>query len=233
MILIASNPFISAYAESDLFGKGIFLGLFVLSAICWTIVLFKGWQFWAVGKLSRQFSEQFSEGKHDPLNLQFQRPSLSRIGEIPHPLFDIYRSVKQQTLILLSRNQDSSLSEADMQLIESGVFAEISLSSKKLEKHLFILSMIVSLGPFLGLLGTVWGILLTLAQLQSGGHSGNAAMLKDLSMALATTVLGLLVAIPALVGYSYLKNSSRESRRDMEGFSHSLLTSIEMQHRRE
>jgi biopolymer transport protein TolQ len=233
MILIASNPFISSYAESDWFGKGIFLGLFILSAVCWTLVIYKSWQFWAVGKLSEQFSEQFAEKKDDPLNLHFQRPTLSRIGELPHPLFDIYRTVKQQTLLLISRNQDTGLSEADMQLIESGVFAAISLSSKKLEKHLFILPMIVTLAPFLGLLGTVWGILLTFAQLQAGAHAGNAAMLSGLSMALATTVLGLLVAIPALIGYSYLKNSSKETRRDMEGFSYCLLSAIEMQHRRE
>ncbi len=233
MMIIASNPFISAYAESDFFGKGIFIGLFILSALCWTIVLYKAWQFWAVAKLSNQFSEQFSEKKEDPLNLQFQRPLLSRIGELPHPLFDIYRNVKQQTLLLIGRSQDSSLSEADMQLVESSVYSAISLSSKKLEKHLFVLSMIVTLAPFLGLLGTVWGILLTFSHLQGGAQAGNAAMLSGLSMALATTVLGLLVAIPALVGYSYLKNASKEARRDMEGFSQSLLCAIEMQHRRE
>jgi len=233
MFLIASNPFISAYSESDWFGKGIFFGLFILSALCWTIVLFKAWQFWAVNKLSNQFSDQFAEKKDDPLNLQFQRPLLSRIGEIPHPLFDIYRNVKQQTLLLIGRSQDSALSDADMQLIESGVGAAISMSSKRLERHLFILSMIVTLAPFLGLLGTVWGILLTFSQLQAGAHAGNAAMLSGLSMALATTVLGLVVAIPALVGYSYLKNASKEARREMEGFSHSLLSAIEMQHRRE
>jgi biopolymer transport protein TolQ len=233
MLLIASNPFISAYAGSDWFGKGIFWGLFFLSALCWTVVLFKSWQFWAVGKLSNQFSGQFIEKKDDPLNLQFQRPLLSRIGELPHPLFEIYRNVKQQTLQLIGRSSNSNLSEADVQLIESGVAASISLSAKKLEKHLFILPMIVALAPFLGLLGTVWGILLTFSQLQIGAQSNSAEMLAGLSMALATTVLGLLIAIPALIGYSYLKNANREARRDMEGFSYALLSSIEMQHRRE
>lgn len=233
MLIIASNPFISSYAESDWFGKGIFWGLFILSALCWTVVLYKVWQFWAVTKISNQFSRQFNEKKDDPLNLQFQRPILSRIGELPHPLFDIYRTAKQQTLQLISRNQDSSLSEADMQLIEAGVWAEISLSSMKLEKNLFILPMIVTLAPFLGLLGTVWGILLTFAQLQGGGQASNTAMLSGLSMALATTVLGLVIAIPALIGYSYLKNASKKARHEMEAFSNSFLTAIELQHRRE
>lgn len=164
--------------------------------------------------------------------MQFTRPLLSRIGEIPHPLFEIYLAVKQQTLQLLSRNEESLLSEADMQLIESGVAAAMSYACKRLETYLYILSMVVTLAPFLGLLGTVWGILLTFSQLQGGLQASNAAMLSGLSMALATTVLGLLIAIPALVGYSYLKNFGRENRRDMEGFSHTLLAAIELQHRR-
>lgn len=229
-VLAAANPFISAYFQSDWFGKGIFWGLFFLSALCWIVLLYKGWQFWAVKRLTAQFSELFAEKREDPLNLQFTRPLLSRIGELPHPLFEIYRAVKQQALQLISRNP--VLSEPDLELIESQVMTAMSSAVKKLEKHLFILSTIVTLAPFLGLLGTVWGILLTFSQLTAGFHANNAAMLSGLSMALATTVVGLLVAIPALVGYSYLKNAGRETRRDMEEFSHSLLAAIELQYRR-
>jgi biopolymer transport protein TolQ len=231
---IAANPFISAYLQSDWFGKGIFAALFILSVLCWVILLYKGWQFWAVRKLSAEFFDLFSEKKEDPLNLQFTRPVINRIGELPHPLFEIYRAVKQQALQLISRNRqpEPTLSEPDLELIESQVMTAMSSAVKKLEKHLFILSTIVTLAPFLGLLGTVWGILLTFSQLQVGFQANNAAMLAGLSMALATTVIGLLVAIPALVGYSYLKNAGRETRREMEEFSHSLLAAIELQYRR-
>lgn len=57
-------------------------------------------------------------------------------------------------------------------------------------------------------------------------------MLSGLSMALATTVIGLVVAIPAIVGYNYLKNAGREYRREMEDFSQLLLASIELQYRK-
>jgi biopolymer transport protein TolQ len=233
-MLAAGNPFLSAYFQSDWFGKGIFWGLFALSALSWAILLYKSWQFWAVRKLSFDFFQQFGEKKNDPLNLQWNRPILSRIGEVPNPLFEIYRAVKQQTLQLMSRNgQNSILSNSDLELIESQVGAAMSAACKKLDKHIFVLSMIVTLAPFLGLLGTVWGILLTFSQLQGGLQASNTSMLSGLSMALATTVLGLLVAIPALVGHSYLKNAERETRRDMETFSHTLLAAIELQYRRE
>lgn len=231
MLLVASaNPFISAYVQSDWFGKAIFGGLFVLSVLCWVILLYKSWQFWAVRRLSAQFSEQFERQSGDPLNLQFQRPMLNRIGEIPHPLFDMYRAVKTQALQVMSRKGEQ-LSGPDLELLESQVIAAMSAAAKKLDKHLFVLSMIVTLAPFLGLLGTVWGILLTFAQLQGGFQASNTAMLGGLSMALATTVLGLLVAIPALVGYSYLKNAGKETRHEMEKFSHSLLAAIELEYR--
>ncbi|MDE3045072.1 MAG: MotA/TolQ/ExbB proton channel family protein [Verrucomicrobiota bacterium] len=233
MSMLASNPFISAYVQSDWFGKGIFWSLFLLSVLCWIVLLYKGWQFWSVKRLTAEFSELFSEKKEDPLNLHFSRPVISRIGEWPHPLFEIYRAVKQQALQLISRRSpEAGLSEPDLELIESQVMTAMSSAVKKLEKHLFVLSMIVTLAPFLGLLGTVWGILLTFSQLPSGFHTNNAAMLSGLSMALATTVLGLLIAIPALVGHSYLKNTGRETRRDMEEFSHALLAAIEIQYRR-
>lgn len=232
MIFAAANPFISAYVQSDWFGKAIFWGLFTTSALCWIVILYKAWELWAVRKLSTQFSTHFAERKEDPLNLQFTRPSWGKIAEVPHPLFEIYRAVKQQTLQIINRNQSQLLSPSDLEIIEAQVSLAMSSAGKKLEKHLFILSTIVTLAPFLGLLGTVWGILLTFAQLQAGFQGNNAAMLTGLSMALATTVIGLVVAIPALVGYNYLKNAGRETRRDMEEFSHALLTSIELQYRK-
>jgi biopolymer transport protein TolQ len=227
---VATNPFISAYVQSDWFGKGIFWGLFFLSLLCWIILLYKSWQFWVVRKLSTQFSKQFASQNGDPFTLQFQRPLLSRIGEVPHPLFEMYRAVKTQALQIMNR-KGQHLSGPDLELLESQVHSSLSSACKKLDRHLFVLSMIVTLAPFLGLLGTVWGILLTFSQLQGGLQASNTAMLAGLSMALATTVLGLVVAIPALVGHSYLKNAGRDTRREMEEFSHTLLSAIELQYR--
>ncbi|MES2273378.1 MAG: MotA/TolQ/ExbB proton channel family protein [Chlamydiota bacterium] len=235
----AGNPFVTAYVQSDWFGKGIFWGLFLLSIVSWVILIHKTWLLIQVRRLSEEFLTLFSE--KDPLGLHFTQTNKAKFLEIPHPLFEIYRALKQKTLQIISRNHffaDRSespvfLSDADLGLIESQAHTSLSTQYKLLEKHLFILSTVVTLAPFLGLLGTVWGILLTFTQLHSGGFAaGNTAMLSGLSMALATTVIGLVVAIPALVGYNYLKNAGREYRRDMEDFSHLLLTAVELQYRK-
>jgi len=237
MFLLASgNPFISAYIQSDWFGKGIFWGLFFLSATAWTLLTHKAWLYFEVRKLSKTFASLFSE--KEPLGLQFTRTK-NTLLEVPHPFFEIYKAAKQKTLQIISRNHfyapgaDTNLSESDLGLIESQVHSALLSQNKLLEKNLFVLSTIATLGPFLGLLGTVWGILITFAQLNARGFSSNnSAMLDGLSMALATTVIGLVVAIPALVGYNYLKNASREYRRDMENFSQLILATLELQYRK-
>ncbi len=85
----------------------------------------------------------------------------------------------------------------------------------------------------MGLLGTVWGILMTFADLQThqAGSTHNA-ILGGISLALATTVLGLLDAIPALIAYNYLKNETRDFQIDMEGMSNELLASVEIYYRK-
>jgi biopolymer transport protein TolQ len=224
--------FITAYVESDWFGKAIFWGLFLLSAYSWTILLYKSWTFYQVRRLADEFTGLFSE--KDPLTLQSTKPHTA-----PHPFFEIYKAFKQKTLQIIGRNhmysgtEPVSLSEADLNLIETAVHSSVSLQVKNLEKSVWILSTIAALGPFLGLLGTVWGILITFSSLHSKGFVGsNNAMLSGLSMALATTVIGLLIAIPALIGNNYLRNGIREYRRDMEDFSSLLLTSVELQYRK-
>lgn len=233
-MIIASNPFISAYLQSDWFGKGIFWALFLLSGLSWALLVYKSWVASQVKRLSRSFAEEFDE-TIDLLHLQFTPKKGLAIG-MPHPFFEIYKSLKKNTLQIMSRNhylqkeQQVFLSQADLDLIASNTYAAIASQQKVLEKNLFVLSTIVTLGPFLGLLGTVWGILLTFSQLQ--GAQANASMLSGLSMALATTVIGLVVAIPALIGYNYLKNQSQEYKREMEHFSELLLTNIELKYRK-
>ncbi|MBM3184114.1 MAG: MotA/TolQ/ExbB proton channel family protein [Chlamydiae bacterium] len=238
MFLIAANPFISAYLQSDLFGKMIFWGLIALSGISWWVIAYKSWVLYQMRRLSSDFKTLFSE--KDPLGLQFHKRLDGKLVEVPHPFFSIYKAMKQQALQIMSRNQfyapmqEVHLTEADLGLIESQVFTAMTSETKHLEKHLFILSTAVTLAPFLGLLGTVWGILMTFSQLQekSLGAMNNAAMLSGLSLALATTVLGLLVAIPALIGYNYLKSVGKDYRRDLENFAHILLSATELHYRK-
>jgi biopolymer transport protein TolQ len=245
--LAAVNAFFSAYSQSDFFGKLIFLGLISLSIICWVILIHKTWLMRKVRNTSQPFLAAIEQNKNSLFSLELHDLPKPRIRDIPHPYAEIFLTLKQKAVELLNKNHffvsrsslskehqaSVYLSQADIDLIESCALTTISTQAKKLEKNLFILSTIATLAPFLGLLGTVWGILITFSELHSGSSaSSNAAVLGGLSTALATTVLGLVIAIPALISYNYLKNTHKNLSSDMEDFLYLLLSNIELQYRK-
>jgi biopolymer transport protein TolQ len=232
--MFLSIPLFQAYTESDIFGKLVFLALFFLSVISWVILLHKMRLTKSLKKRGEALSHIFQGVNENVLNVKLE--------PVLHPYYEIYRVLKHKTLELLHKNRffleaqgkknQVVLSQADIELVASHLESTISQQAKLLEKNLFVLSTVVTLAPFLGLLGTVWGILITFSHLQSHAAGSNAAVLSGLSMALGTTILGLVVAIPALVAYNYLKNCTREFVHDMEVFSHNLLSTVEIQYRK-
>lgn len=234
MVLLAANPFIDAYVDSDLLGKTIFIGLILLSVITWIIVLYKGWITYQVKTASKEFKKKVSSERSNILSVDEDAASLNPFGTL-------YNVFKSKTIEILEKNKHFCshnnempfLSPSDISIVESHLLSTIATETKHLEKYLYILATVVSLGPFLGLLGTVWGILTTFSHLQAetGGNT-NQMVLGGLSLALATTVLGLIDAIPALIGYNFLKNSIRDFSVDMECFSSDILAEVEMQYRK-
>ncbi len=237
-MLLGSNPFFQSYLRSDFFGKSIFLMLFALSIVSWALLIYKGKVLRKTRMISQDFKDNFEKQQKSPLSVAYQQGSLS--SDVCNAFHEIYLIIKKHTLDILAKNKNGHnddehtyLSASDVDLVSSHIMSTISNQAKKLEKHLYILATTISLAPFLGLLGTVWGILITFSELQAYGFSqSNEAVLGGLSMALATTVLGLLVAIPALVGYNYFKSAIRDFEKDMEHFSTVMLTAVELQYRK-
>jgi len=222
---LAVNPFIDAYIQSDFLGKLIFIGLLALSICTWILIIHKGWVTYLARKHSVQFYQAFEQQRMNPLSLE---PEHAMKRSRPNPFFDLYFVLKKHTLDILSKNrrfgqqqaanQESAMSymsPSDIDFVQSHLMSTVANQIKYLEKHLFYLATIVSLAPFLGLLGTVWGILTTFADMQSQtGGSAHNMVLGGISLALATTVLGLIDAIPALIGYNYLKKTFRPIWKD-------------------
>ncbi|NGX41736.1 MAG: Biopolymer transport protein ExbB [Chlamydiae bacterium] len=237
-LLSVSSSFYQAYIHSDFLGKFIFLALIATSVCCWTILVHKIWLTNRVRKNSKAFYTAFKKRKGSPLHLEnegfFRKQTLN-------PFFELFLVLKKQTKDILNKNQQfgieqegvSYLSSSDVDCIESQLISNIASQTIHLEKNLFILSTIVGLAPLLGLMGTVWGILTTFSEMQTQAISStNQMVLGGISLALTTTVLGLLNAIPALIAYNYLKNSSRDFATEMEGFANEILSSVEMQYRK-
>lgn len=232
-ILLISNPFFESYIHSDFLGKLIFIGLILLSILSWILIFYKTWQTTTAKKGSYIFKEKLDKQKGQLLNAEIEFSA--------NPFKELYSSLKRISLELLNKNhhflkntkghaETSFLSQGDIDFVEANLLTTVSKESKHLEQNLFILATIITLAPFLGLLGTVWGILTTFSEMQSG--NAHQTVLNGLSLALATTVLGLIDAIPALIGYNYLKNSIRDFETDMISYSRELLAAVEMRYRK-
>lgn len=231
--LCEGNPFFDAYTESDLLGKLIFIMLLVLSVVSWSVLIHKVWLTKNVKKDSWQFRKHFFESKKDPLSAS---SALSSTSDAPNAFGIIYDVLKNKTVEIFEMNgsDDTYLTSADIALLETHASSTISSLTKFLEKNLYILSTIVTLAPFLGLLGTVYGILTTFTELKAVGAGGsNQVILGGLSLALSTTVLGLLDAIPALIGYNYLKNLVHDFDAEMGRFATDVLSTLELHYRKQ
>jgi biopolymer transport protein TolQ len=244
-LLANIGAFTTAYAQSDFLGKLIIIGLISLSIICWFVLIQKIWTTRQVEQVSLAFRKAFFLNKENLLHLELDKLPKPKNRTVPHPYAEIFRDLRTKTIEILNKNLYFSsqqtakeqehvyLSLNDLETVESYVLTTLSAQIKHLEKNLFILSTIITLAPFLGLLGTVWGILITFSELGSGGAAGsNMAVLGGLSTALATTVLGLIIAIPALISYNYLKNCIKNYASDMQEFLYQLLSSLELQYRK-
>jgi biopolymer transport protein TolQ len=213
--MFASNPIIASYNESDLFGKVIFWSLYLASLGVWFLILHKGWLLIQTHKLCREFERHFPHKA--PLSFQTN----SKLQNTLHPQFTIYKKFKQVVFEL----QETPITKDyafTTEWIEGALIVTITQEIRKFEVGLSFLSVVVPLSPFLGLLGTVWGILITFATLHKQTAFASQTMLSGLSLALATTIVGLLVAIPALIGYTVLKTSIKNLESKLYDFAHQL-----------
>jgi biopolymer transport protein TolQ len=126
----------------------------------------------------------------------------------------------------------SRLAEADkisptaMNSVRSAMEREVGEQALKLEDRMTVLATAVSGAPFLGLLGTVWGVMDTFSGIALAGHPDLAAM-AGVSGALITTVTGLLVAIPAMFGYNFLVVTLRAMTVELDNFAAELASSFD------
>jgi biopolymer transport protein TolQ len=119
------------------------------------------------------------------------------------------------------------ISPTAMNSVRSAMEREVGEQALKLEDRMTVLATAVSGAPFLGLLGTVWGVMDTFSGIALAGHPDLAAMAPGVSGALITTVTGLLVAIPAMFGYNFLVVTLRGMTVELDNFAAELASSFD------
>ena len=173
-----------------------------------------------IASLNREDTEDDEEAKESPLMMsltggheKFQGSSIYRIyhagvGEINHRL---PKAVGADVA-------DVVMSSQTIEAIRATMEAVMVRENQRLNSQMVLLTIAISGGPFLGMLGTVLGVMITFAAIAVQGEVNVNAIAPGVAAALATTVAGLIVAIPALFGYNYLGSRIKETSADMYVF---------------
>jgi biopolymer transport protein ExbB len=146
-------------------------------------------------------------------------------GEEPFgdsPLFNIYTQGIREVRTRLSPSVGAlaaGLERKSLEAIRATLDAVMVRETQKLNGMLVLLTMAISGGPFIGLLGTVVGVMVTFAAIAATGDVNIAAIAPGMAAALLATVAGLGVAIPSLFGYNYLSSKAKEINADMHVFA--------------
>jgi biopolymer transport protein ExbB len=119
-----------------------------------------------------------------------------------------------------------ALSGRSIQAIRASLDGIMVRETQKLNSLMVLLTIAISGGPFLGLLGTVVGVMITFASIAAAGDVNVNAIAPGIAAALVATVAGLFVAIPAMFGYNYLTSKIKEATTDMHVFVDEFITKV-------
>ena len=228
-----SGGLVYAFQESTLPGKIILLLLFAASIFSWTVMWTKFRMLEHAKRQRRSFLDRFRADRQ-PLHLFTERARFEGA-----PVFSVYRAgCKELTFQLLGSSEVDEtfrarletaprITPAQMRVVTSAMERAVGESALRLEGQMIVLATAVSGAPFLGLLGTVWGVMDTFSDVAKAGSANLAAMAPGVSAALITTVTGLLVAIPAMFGYNYLVTTLRGMVIELDNFAQELASEIE------
>ncbi len=225
-----------AFRESTLPGKLILLVLFIGSVFSWSVMVTKIRTIQLARRQTARFIAQF---RADRRPLRLYEGGLRFDGA---PLFNVYEAgCHEMTFHLLGSTEvdetfrsrleiADKISPAQLRAVNAAMERAVGESALELESQLILLSTAVAGAPFLGLLGTVWGVMDTFVGVAQAGKPNLAAMAPGVSGALITTVISLLVAIPAMFGYNFILTSLRALIVQMENFAAELLSEFEHQY---
>jgi biopolymer transport protein ExbB/TolQ len=207
--------------------KIIIFFLLIFSVIAWFVMISKAIQMRQAKKLNGFFTAEFRSQKAvlDVFDRKVQAEAC--------PLFMVYKAGSQELDARLKQpdgTRKGQMSIKGIEHVKRTMENAVAQESLKLESGLILLAIAVSGAPFLGLLGTVWGVMSTFGHIAQQGSASLAAMAPGVSAALITTVAGLLVAIPSMFGYNWLVHNLRVLTVELDNFAQEIMSKIETEY---
>ena len=213
---LASNTdfsIIQLFVRADLIVKTVIVILIVSSIYSWAIIFEKIKLFRKINKSTEEFEEKFWKSKS----------AESFYNNLPENVNDPMANVFKNSMnVLLKSKKSSNLNEKMSRMLEINIEQQI----EKIEKSYTFLATVGSTAPFVGLFGTVWGIMNSFQSIAISRNTSLAIVAPGIAEALFATALGLLAAIPAVVAFNKFTNDSKKYTQKLENFSKRLLSII-------
>ena len=213
---LASNAdfsILSLFIRADVIVKSVIIILIVSSIYSWAIIFEKIKMFKKINKSTEEFENKFWKSKSAETFYNNLPDSFE------DPMADVFRSSME---VMLRSRRSSNLNEKMSRMLEINIEQQMG----KIEKSYTFLATVGSTAPFIGLFGTVWGIMNSFQSIAISRNTSLAIVAPGIAEALFATALGLLAAIPAVVAFNKFNSDSRKYSQKLESFSKKLLSII-------
>ena len=208
---IAEVSLWSMFWGAHLVVKIVMIGLLAASVWCWAIIVNKTILFARTRQAMERFEQVFWSGSslEELYTTLSARPTVGMASLFVAAMREWKRSF-----------QNSGASFMGLQArIEKVLDVSIAREVEKLESQLLVLATVASAGPFVGLFGTVWGIMTSFRSIAASKNTSLAVVAPGIAEALFATAIGLFAAIPALIAYNKLQGEVAKTQARMEGFA--------------
>jgi biopolymer transport protein ExbB/TolQ len=223
--ILASGALQFAFKESTTEGKITIGVLGIVSLFSWSVIITKIIQLTLASGATRRFLNDFREAK-DPMTLAEDKKYDGS------PTYELFLAGREELKFQLTKNPSKTggpkkISAAGFDSVRVSLEEAAMQEAMALEKGMIVLSTAVAGGPFIGLLGTVWGVMETFSGIARAKSASLTAMAPGVAGALIATVIGLLVAIPAMFAYNFMVTRIRGFTQELDAFSIRFATQIE------
>jgi len=246
--MFAANAAVYAIQNATTEGKITVIALLVLSLFSWTIIITKFRQLMIARRATKKFFAAYNSTR-DPLDIQRKGEEFEgapayqlyirgadelayQLKNNPVPNRSTARNStpgggEHTNTDYLARATDVKISMESFEAVKVVLEEAAGTEAMALEKGMIVLSTAVAGGPFIGLLGTVWGVMSTFAGIAESRAATLTAMAPGVAAALVATVTGLLVAIPAMFAYNFMVTTIRHLTQELDGYASRYANQIE------
>jgi biopolymer transport protein TolQ len=216
-----SFSFIALFMKADWVIKGVMIGLALLSLVSWAVIIDKFVRFSGLNRQANAFEDKVGSGR--PLEEIAQEA-----GNSKHPLPRLLNAALREWRDTRAKGAIGDTQTALLiQRIDRVLDSNIARESQKAEEGLGTLAIVATASPFIGLFGTVWGIMNAFKNIALEQNTSLPVVAPAIAEALFATALGLIAAIPAYIAYNKFSTDAGKFAARLEGFADDLSTAIQ------